>query len=140
MVQSSPENTERQDSVQGHRERVRLLLRDRGAGQQAGVLMTKRPFIVHCLWQSGPGRGCMGTPSEFRSFRVTAGEAGLGNSPPAAAPSLPCWVSLSHTQMLTLVGLPFNNPHINPHAHSVGVCVCARAYTHTEELPAAALP
>lgn len=89
-------------------------------------LNDKRPSIVRCLRQLGPGRGCTGTPSAFRSFRVAAGEAGLGNSPPAAAPFLPCWVSLSHTQMLTLASPPFNTPHIGL---VPTVCACARTHT-----------
>lgn len=46
-------------------------------------LNDKRPTI-HCLRQLGSGRGRTGMSSAFRSFRVTAGEAGLGKSPAAA--------------------------------------------------------
>lgn len=50
-------------------------------------LNDKKTHTIHRLRQLGSGRGRMGTSSAFRSFRVTAGEAGLGNSP-AAVPFL----------------------------------------------------
>jgi hypothetical protein len=101
--------------------------------------MTKRPSIVHCLRQLGPGRGCKRTPSAFRSFGVTAGEAGLGGGAGK--------FTTSSCSLSPLLGLPL--PHTDAHscepsfqrsthrpcAHSVCVCVCVC----TQELPAGAL-
>jgi hypothetical protein len=61
------------------------------------VSTARRTSIVHCLRQLGPGRSRTGTPSAFRSFKVTAVEAGLGNSHQASVlPLLPGSPCLTH--------------------------------------------
>lgn len=102
--------------------------RERGAGQQAGVLMTKDP-----LSSSQAAGFRQRPPGDVISIQVLQSDSWGGRAGKfTSSCSLSCWVSLSHTQMVILVSLPFNHPHIS-HVPTV------RVRSHAQELPAGAL-